>query len=625
MNAWHRLVITALFCANLITPAIAQQGPPPPTPTPGQDRPRPSPTPVMTRTPRPTPPPTNTPPPPPGPPQQQGLTNRISQNGQRDGANAASGKPSISSNGRIVVFDSVATNLVSDDTNALGDIFLRNQKTGEIRRVSVGKGLAQADGSSQEAAISPESPNGFVAIAYSSNATNLDHLPQIPDTNQTGDIYINLPELKFSTRASLATDGGEANGASKSPSITIIPQPDRVVVVYASDASNLVSQDSNQARDIFLTTMLRPGPKNFDPRRDLTTIRISSAAGGGDANGSSDNPRISGDGRFVAFESNATNLLAGQTTSGKQIFLYDTKKKTTRLLSKSSDGSAGDGDSSGPSINFPGSLVTFKTKASNIIEDGLSVNQNAPQFVLSDTLLGSNTRVNVNSDGEVGDGIDNDNLSAELDPSGRLVLFADTASNLADGDDNGLADIYVRDGVTASIYRISDGFSGAEPNGDSLFPTFGLKGFNSQFGIVVFLSSASNLIASDTEGNADVFISDYQVPLRPNQSGLRLELPPEIAVKNGSAKLTLEEFSGIDLTSSSTIGVKATTTTKYVITVRNASSKSIVSRLTSKKNTITISNLSSGTYTASYRTIITSGSKTLSTSSTSPTQRFTVD
>ncbi len=188
------------------------------------------------------------PPDPNPPPPPQGTTGRLTVNREGTQGNASSGQAAISSNARLVVIESDASNLIPTDTNGKKDIFLRDQKTGEIKRVGDGPNSMQSNGDSSKPFISPKSPNGFVAISFTSTATNLDFLSALPDTNGIADIYLHLPVLKFTSRVSIASGLAEANGPSSSPSVTISPAPDRVLVAYASDATNLSGTDGNAAR-----------------------------------------------------------------------------------------------------------------------------------------------------------------------------------------------------------------------------------------------------------------------------------------------------------------------------------------------------------------------------------------
>ncbi len=582
-----------------------------------------------------------------------GTTNLLSLNAQGEPANATSGRPLISSNGRLVVFESDATNLISDDSNGKKDIFLRNQKTGDIRRVSEGFGRSQPDAESFDPSVSPESPNGFVAVAYASEASNINFpFPGLRRLdNGVSDIFVTLPDLDFTMQATYGIGLRPPDGASSHPSVTIVPAPNRVVVAYASEASNLVSGDANDMRDVFITTLVEPGPKDFDLQKSVRTIKISTGFDGTDANGPSDRPRISGDGRYIVFESEATNLISDQTPAGIQIYLYDTVTQTTSLVSKSSSGLAGNGDSVRPSINFPGNVIGYKTAATNILNDGLSPQVGAPQFVVFDTKDQTNTRVNTTPTAGPSNGTDNVSLTSELSPSGRLVFFADNGSNLASADTNGKADIFVRDTASGELFRVSRGQAGAETDGDSLYPSFGQLAYNSPSALVVFQSNASNLTSSGAGVTHD-YITDYRIPPREIEPGTRIDLPPDVTIKGKKLKISFEEFSGVNLSSlvDARATKKASGSIRYRVTVKKVSDSSALSRgaapsalsiaastsdiirKTTKKTSVTVSKLSSGTYTTSYRTSIsrTSSTQGISTrgvfnSDPSPSQRLTIE
>lgn len=267
-------------------------------------------------------------------------------------------------------------------------------------------------------------------------------------------------------------------------------------------------------------------------------------------------------------------------------------------------------------------------------------------------MLATSTRVNTTPTAGPSNGTDSSDFTAELSPSGRLVLFADNGSNLSASDGNGKADIFVKDTSTGELFRISKTSSGADTDGDSLYPSFGQVSFNSPSALVVFQSAATNLISNDTEGFVDAFITDYRIPPRGFAVGTRLDVPPDVTVRGKKLTIGLEEFSGVSFTANDSNRPSSTAASRirYRITVKKvadadslrigaktaaltaAASTSDIIRKTTKKTSVTVSKLSSGTYTTSYRTTVsrTSSSRRVSSralikSDTSPVQRVTVD
>lgn len=204
--------------------------------------------------------------------------------------------------------------------------------------------IAQGNGNSHSLSISGDGS----LVAFASDASDL--IPQ--DTNGHTDIFVYNRLTGQINRASLTTEGTAANGPSYTPHIS----SDGRYVVFASDATNLVLGDTNNHRDIFI--------------RDLaagTTERVSISTSRGQANGHSFNPYISRDGRYVVFESDATNLVSGDTNQSRDIFLHDRQTGVTSLVSVSSQGVQGDRNSSMASISDDGRYVAFESLSTNLL------------------------------------------------------------------------------------------------------------------------------------------------------------------------------------------------------------------------------------------------------------------
>ncbi len=196
--------------------------------------------------------------------------------GNLGAAKGASGGVALSSDGTAAAFYSDASNLVVGDTNQSRDVFVRNLLTGQIQRVSVSTAGVQANAPSQAASRSLSLCADGRYVVFDSNATNLvDN-----DTNQQADVFIRDRAANVTERISVSTAGAQANGASIYPSISA----DGRFVVFQSQASNLVSNDTNGITDIFVRD-----------RVTGTTERICDTVQG---NGASFSPAISGDGRW---------------------------------------------------------------------------------------------------------------------------------------------------------------------------------------------------------------------------------------------------------------------------------------------------------------------------------------
>jgi len=267
--------------------------------------------------------------------------------------NGDSTQPAWASGGSVCAFTSLATNLVTGDTNNVADIYLRNPTTTVVNRVSGGRigGLSvQANGASGAPSCSADG----LSIAYESDASNII----VGDTNSVKDIFITNRGIvnilaNFTTRVSIATDGTQANSSSFNPSIS----DDGNVVVFESAATNLVSGDSNGFRDIFVRDRVAG-----------TTVRISTGVDGPQSNGPSFNAVISGNGRFVAFASDASNLTLGDSNAARDVFLFDRTTGVTRRVSVSTAGAvATGGGSDHPSISQDGLTIAFDSAATNLV------------------------------------------------------------------------------------------------------------------------------------------------------------------------------------------------------------------------------------------------------------------
>jgi uncharacterized lipoprotein NlpE involved in copper resistance len=229
---------------------------------------------------------------------ETGETTRVSVSSDGTQSNSTSYVPSISADGRQVAFYSDASNLVSGDTNGIGDIFVHDRDTGETTRVSVASNGTQGNSGSDYPSISADGRQ----VAFYSDASNLVS----GDTNGFGDIFVHDRDTGETTRVNVSSDGTHSNICSFYPSIS----EDGRYVAFYSAASNLVSGDTNELGDIFV-----------HDRETGETTRVSASSGGSQCNDHSWYPSLSGDGSYVAFQSEATNLVSGDTNGVNDIFV----------------------------------------------------------------------------------------------------------------------------------------------------------------------------------------------------------------------------------------------------------------------------------------------------------------
>jgi Tol biopolymer transport system component len=225
--------------------------------------------------------------------------------------------------------------------------------------------------------------------------------------------------------------------------------------------------------------------------------RASVDSAGTEAIGWSYSPALSADGRYVAFSSSASNLVAGDTNGYRDIFVRDTIANTTSRMSVDSAGDEGNGHSHHPALSADGRYVTFSSTASNLVAGDTN---GLEDIFVRDTISNTTIRVSIDSTGNEGNAnSDTPALSAD----GRYVAFMSWADNLVAGDTNGYRDIFVRDTIANTTTRVSVDSAGNEGNEYSHHPALSADGR-----YVAFSSLANNLVAGDTNGHFDVFVRD---------------------------------------------------------------------------------------------------------------------
>lgn len=323
-------------------------------------------------------------------------------------------------------------------------------------------------------------------IAFASTADDL----VAQDRNLVSDIFIHTRETGQINRASLTDDGNEANGPSYAPSLSA----DGRFVAFESDATNLVLGDTNKRRDIFV--------------RDLVsgrTERISVSSSLGQANGDSFAPSISGEGRYVVYESDATNLAPGDANQSRDIFLYDRHTRVTRRISVDSSGGEGNHDSYQPMISADGVWVVFESLASNLVANDANL---VTDIFLHNVQSGVTGRISVGHGGE-GNG---PSTRAAISATGAFVAFRSFASNLIANDLNHTWDLFIYSVNGHTLEQVSVSSNGtagnplfANPEVEPVRPAISADGR-----YVLFQSDANNFVAEDTNGVTDIFLRDRQ-------------------------------------------------------------------------------------------------------------------
>jgi Tol biopolymer transport system component len=371
-------------------------------------------------------------------------------------------------------------------------------------------------------------------VAYHSVASNL-----VPgDGNNTEDVFVYDRKVDTTEIISVDNEGDEGNASSVQPAISANGR----FVTYQSDAPNLVPGDDNNATDIFVrdrttdtteivsvtsngdaangsssqptisangryvvfesdASNLVPGDNNIDfdvflhDRRTGTTERVSVSSGGAEALGPSSQGEISANGRFISFTSLASNLVPGDLDNTSDVFVYDREKGTTELVSFPPDQSGRAMESSGSAISANGRFVAFTSIGSGRVPGG----GNTPDVFVYDRKKGTTELVSVSSDGTEGN---LHSFEPSISADGRYVTFYSEATNLAPDDDNNATDVFVRDRKADTTTLLSVAPDGTVGNGGSFDPAISGSGH-----YVAFSSSASNLVRDDDNGVSDIFVA----------------------------------------------------------------------------------------------------------------------
>ena len=324
-------------------------------------------------------------------------------------SNDVSADSAVSSDGRYVAFESKATNLVSGDTNAVYDVFVRDRVAGTTERVSMATGGTQANGASQHPTISADGRY----VAFYSSATNL----VANDTNGTSDIFLRDRTAGTTERVSIDTGGGQRTEEAFDPTMS----GDGRYVAFRSEVTYAGA-----------TILLRD-------RTAGTTERIDVDSTGVPANNGSYDPAISADGRYVAYYSLATNLVPGDTNAFSDVFVRDRTASTTERDSVAADGSQGNSHTYTPRISGDGRYVSFYSYATNLA--GTDTNGTYDVY-MHDRLAGGTERISTDAAGTQANG---GSLWGGISADGRYIVFDSAASNLVAGDTNGHDDIFLKE------------------------------------------------------------------------------------------------------------------------------------------------------------------------------------
>lgn len=389
-------------------------------------------------------------------------------------SNNASYKPKISGDGRYVVYNTYATNLIADDKSSSADVLIWDRQTRSTIKVSKAFDGGPSFGSSFGGSISDDGRY----VAYASHAENIVS----GDSNGSDDVFVWDRQTGIATKVSRAFDGGGIDGGAGSPAISA----DGRYIAYTSAASNIVDDnDTSHAPNVFV----------WD-RQTGVTRRVSQTLDGGAAPGFSRGPTLSADGRYIVYSSFASNIVSDDTNNEVDVFVWDRDTGTTRKVSQSSSGGAANSYSADhAAISRDGRFIAYHSNASNIVSG--DANNRMDVFVW-DRDTESTIKVSRAADGG---GINHDASSPTISDDGRFITYESEASNIDPADVNKYEDIFMWDRDTDITRRISSGLKGSSANGGSITPAISSDG-----SYVAYSSWATNIVPGGSGRHHDVLL-----------------------------------------------------------------------------------------------------------------------
>lgn len=423
-------------------------------------------------------------------------------------SNDYSYESSISEDGRYVAFSSYANNLVNDDNNYYSDIFVRDRLLNITERISISNNGEEGNGNSYEPFISSDGRY----VTFTSYASNLVE----NDTGDFADIFVRDRLLNITQRLSVSNTSEEGNDDSYGSSIS----SDGRYVAFYSYANNLVENDTNGFSDIFV----------FD-RTSNTIKRINIPSNGEEANSDRYEPIISADGNFIAFTSEANNLVQNDDNNASDVFVFHQNSNSIKIVSISIKGGNANGGSCEPSISSDGRYIAFSSWADNLVDN----DTNGRDVFVYDQISGITERVSISSTGEE---LNEDNYNPSISRDGRYIAFVSGHASVAAcemllifGDNDNIVDIFVHDRLSKITKKVSVSSSGEEANENSDDPAISGDG---QY--VAFNSYANNLVQGYNGYCGNIFIHHYS-----NLSTISAILYPEI-VQSGD-QITVRAYS----------------------------------------------------------------------------------
>jgi Tol biopolymer transport system component len=341
--------------------------------------------------------------------------------------NEESGGGPMSADGRYVAFISDASDLVRGDTNGWSDAFVRDRLLGDTERVSLTRSGGQAERGAFGVAISADGRYCLIGSAS----------PDMGGFRRARDRLYLRDRLRHTTRLVSATAAGQA---ANSDVFSYAISADGRFAAFMSSANNLVPGDTNDDTN---------GGYGYDIfRKNLRTgaiSRVSVSSSGEQANGPSFDVSISADGRFVAFSSDASNLVPNDTNRASDLFLRDRKTHTTRRITVTSSGAQTDGSDGVPTVSPGGRYVTYSSRASNLVFGAGQKDVYDYQVYVWDRLTGETRLVSASPTGRYAN--DTSSLGASITATG-VIVYDTYATNLTPGVEPGDTSILAYDIAT---------------------------------------------------------------------------------------------------------------------------------------------------------------------------------
>jgi Tol biopolymer transport system component len=408
-------------------------------------------------------------------------------------------------------YTNIQSNQVNQNYSTIANTYVYPGNPMDTWRVSIPNGGGQSDNNSYNPSISADGRY----VAYWSFASNLvpgdganDIVVYDNQTGQTSAVSVDsngIPLDCNSFAPSISADGRYVSFSSCAGGLWVVYVYDRHTGILDSAGRGDVSSISADGRYVAYHSI-----DNLDFQfrifvEDMLTgigRQISISTIGGQPDGDSVLPSMSANGRYVAFNSSATNLINSDTNGVEDVFVYDLQTDEVTRVSVNSSGAQANGDSFSPSISVDGRYIAFHSSASNLTSNDTN---GVEDVFVHDLQTGETTRVSINSNGVQGNLTSN---QAHVFGNGRYVAFRSLATNLILGDTNGVADIFVYDRQTGQTTRVSVGSNSVQANGDSS------SSYSTGFSIsedgkyLAFSSDATNLVNGDTNEYTDIFVHE---------------------------------------------------------------------------------------------------------------------